>query len=269
MARKEIDLSFMKPVYDTFELPSRGVLYDKTNPLSKGFLSVRPWVTAEEKLIDKLQSYNFYHIMKKLIENTIEEPVNIDEMTIGDFFFTLYWIRQISYGSVYSIRTSCPECRTDVKVNIDVALCEKTYIPEDVIEPFNLTLPITNIELKLRLPRIKDLIEATENSQYKEKQFGVKINETTFKKVKCIQSMILPNEARDELTSEDDFAYMLNVIWPKLPAADSAAIDAIMNKYDHGYIGTVPCHCPNCDKIIEQAPILSAEFFRPSSEESE
>ena len=67
----------------------------------------------------------------------------------------------------------------------------------------------------------------------------------------------------------DDFDYMLNVIWPKLPAVDSAAVDAIMDKYDHGYITTIPCKCPNCDKILNISPILSFDFFRPSGDESE
>lgn len=269
MAKKDIDLSFMRPVYETFELPSRGLLYDKKNPLSSGKISIRPWVTAEERLIDKLQTYNFYHIIKKLIGNTIETPINVEDMTIGDFFFTLYWVRQLSYGSVYSIATTCPECKVDTKVDIDIALCETTYLPDGVIEPFSLVLPMTKIEVKLRLPRVGDLIAATENSQYKEKHLGVKVDSDTFKKVKCIQSMTLPNEAKDVLTAEDDFSYMLNILWPKLPAADSAAIDALMNKYDHGYIGTVACKCPNCDAVIERAPILSFEFFRPSSSESE
>ena len=269
MPKKDLDLSFLRPVYDVFELPSKGALYDKTSSLRNGKLSVRPWTTAEEKLIDKLNSYNFYSIIKKLVNNVVEIPINVDEMTVGDFFFALYWIRQISYGKAYTVETKCPECRNDVKLKVDMNLCEKTFLPDDIKEPISLTLPSSHIELKLRLPRVKDIIEATENSQYKEKTLGVKVNSNTFKKVRCIESMILPNEEHDELTSADDFDYMLNVIWPKLPAVDSAAVDAVMDKYDHGYITTIPCKCPNCDKILNISPILSFDFFRPSGEESE
>jgi len=50
MAKKDLDLSFLKPNAEEFELPSRGLPYNEKNPLSKGKIHIRPWITSEEKI---------------------------------------------------------------------------------------------------------------------------------------------------------------------------------------------------------------------------
>ena len=50
MAKKDLDLSFLKPNAEEFELPSRGLSYDDKSALAKGKIHIRPWVTSEEKI---------------------------------------------------------------------------------------------------------------------------------------------------------------------------------------------------------------------------
>jgi uncharacterized protein (UPF0212 family) len=266
--KKPLDLSFLTQGIDTLELPSRGILYPVNSPLSKGKLKIRPWITAEEKLIDKFNKTNFYSILRRLVEAAVEENVDITEMTLGDFFFVLYNIRQLSYGAAYTTSVRCPHCNTDVETEVDLNNCEVTYLKEGFVEPIELVLPISKIEVKLRLPRLRDVIEATESTQFESKRYGSKINSDMYKFAKCALEMKLPNEDHDILTIDKDFMTELQLIWPKMPAADYAAIKNKLDEFDHGYIDTIQTKCPNCEEMIEQAPVLSPDFFRPSPRRS-
>lgn len=266
MPKKELDLSFLNQSSEEIELPSRGLLYIK-NDFSKGKVHVRPWLTSEEKLIDKFSKGNFYNVLKRLVQNVIEEKTSVDEMTVGDFFHVLYWIRNLSYGSKYSIESICPKCGKSIKPLIDLNQFDVTYL-EECSEPMEVTLPSSKIQIKFRLPRVKDLIEATEKTHSESLRLGVSVNADSYKLVRCIEEMTLNNADKDVLTQKEDFNTMLYKVWPKLPAIDSAALKDAMSKYDHGYITGGIATCPECEEPYEQAPVLTFEFFRPSSGES-
>lgn len=266
MPKRDIDLSFLKPNSERIELPSRGILYNNSE-LKSGFLNIRPWLTNEEKLIDRFNKGNFYSILKRLISNSVTEKINVDELTLGDFFFLIYWIRSISYGHTYNADIVCPECGKSVSVVIDLSKYDVTYL-EDCKEPMTLIMPRSGIEIKFRLPRVADLIEASESTLSGSKKFGVTISPDLYKTAKCVEEMVLPNEEKTLLTQKEDFDIMLGKIWPKIPAYDLVVIREVMSKYDHGYITNASTRCPECEATFEQAPLLSFEFFRPSSGES-
>lgn len=268
MPKKDIDLSFLVQGIERLELPSKGILYDAKNPMSSGFVHIRPWLTAEEKLIDKFNRNNYYSILKRLVESAVEEKVDAGEMSLGDFFYILYWIRQITYGSAYSTNIICPHCGLDVVTEIDMSDFDVTYLPDDIKEPIEMEMPISKIKCKLRLPRIKDIIEATESTHSVAKKMGVNISPELFKTARCVNEMVLNNKEQDILTDKDDFVYMLNTIWPRISAADYNAVKERINDYEHGYIGTTFTKCPKCENLIEQAAMLSFSFFRADDRKS-
>lgn len=263
MPKKELDLSFLNQKYEELELPSLGKLYKKD--FVNGKVNVRPWLTSEEKLIDKFNKGNFYNILKRLIQSVIEEKGSVDELTKGDFFYLLYWARTISYGSVYNIESTCTKCGSDIKTKIDLQDFPITYLTE-VVEPITLVLPVSKIEVKFRLPRIKDIIEATEKTHSDHIRFGVTINEEIYLFARCVDEMLLPNTDKTILTGLDDFDTMLHKIWSKLPANDVLAFREEIKKYNHGYVDNIFVKCPECGDYFEQSPVLSLEFFRPSGQ---
>jgi hypothetical protein len=261
--KKELDLSFLNQGSEEIELPSRGVLYN-SREIKNGKVHVRPWLTSEEKLIDKFSKGNFYNILKRLVQNVLEEKFPVEEFTIGDFFYLLYWIRGLSYGSTYKTETDCPNCGARVKPLVDLAKYEVTYLP-DCVEPMSLVLPKSQVEVKFRLTRLKDLIEATEKSHSETLKYGSSISPDIYKLARCVVEMTLPNEDKTVLTQDEDFGTMLNMVWPKLPAIDILALREEMAKYDHGYVKSSAVKCPVCEDYFEQAAVLSFDFFRPSS----
>lgn len=268
MPKKELDLSFLIQTTEEIELPSRGILYD-TPDLKKGKLHCRPWIATDEKLIDKFNRGNFYDILKRLVQNTVEEKIKIEDLTAGDFFYILNMIRSISYGSVYIIKRHCPTCDANISVPIDLYKYPVDYIEDGKKEPFEMVLPKSGIILKYRLPRLKDIIEATEKSGFEARRFGTSISPDSYKFVKCIEEMTLPNKDNTILTQTEDFATMLHKVWPNLHTIDVLKFRNELDKHDHGIINNIEVKCPECEAQFEQAPMLSYEFFRPSSGGSE
>jgi len=266
MPKKDLDLSFLNSELEEIELPSKGILYDKNNNFNKGKAHIRPWLTSEEKLIDKFNKGNFYNIIKRLVQNSLEEKTDVEELTFGDFFFILYWIRAISYGSQYKADVECPNCSAKIKSDIDIYRYSIKYL-EDIKEPLSFILPKSGIELKYRLPRVKDLIEATEKSHSDSLKLGVTISPDIFRLARCVIEMVLPDTEHTILTQEEDFGTMINKIWPRLPAIDLVSFRTELAKYDHGYVNNEMTKCPECETYFEIAPLLSFEFFRPGSGE--
>lgn len=261
--KKELNLSFLVQPSDEILLPSRGILYNPDSVFAGGKVHIRGWDAPEEKIIDKFNKGNFYSIVKRLVENVMEENESIDELTLGDFYYILYWIRNISYGSTYFIDRQCPYCEEDITVKIDMVNCETQFIP-DVKEPISVTLPKSGIVLKMRLPRVKDLIESTEKKKVNNPLNATnKFSPDVYSYIRCTQEMRLPDEDKTVLSGIDDYSIMLHKIWPKIQALDILAIREELTKYDHGY--SIPAYvmCPECEKKFEQGLALSFDFFRP------
>jgi hypothetical protein len=265
MPKKDLDLSFLVQGSEEIQLPSKGILYGGTE-FASGKVHIRPWLTAEEKLIDKFSRGNFYNIIKKLIQSVMEEKTSIDMLTIGDFFYLLYLIRSLSYGPKYTVNIECPKCESSIQNTIDMTKYEVTFL-EDCKEPLSIVLPKSGIEVSFRLPRLKDMIEATERTHSDSVKLGATVSPDIFKLARCVNEMTLPNEDKTILTQDEDFDTMLLKIWPKLPAIDLAAFRNEIAKYDHGFVENTFTKCPSCENYFEQAPILSFEFFRPSNGE--
>lgn len=268
MPKKDLDLSFLVQQTEEFELPSRGIHYDDPI-LKKGKLHCRPWVSSDEKLIDKFNRGNFYDILKRLVQNVLEEKINVEDLTSGDFFYLLNMIRSISYGSTYMIKKTCPVCESNIVVPVDLYSYPVKFIESDKKEPFEVTLPKSGITIKYRLPRMRDIIEATEKSQFDSKRFGTSISPDSFRLIKCINEMILPNKDNTILTQDEDFATMLHKVWPNIQSIDILKFRSAIDEHEHGVVDNVEVKCPECEAKFEQAPLLTYEFFRPSSGGSE
>lgn len=266
----DIDLSFLSNTYEPIQLPSKGKPYDKSSPLSKGTVNIRSWVTSEEKLIDKLTTGNFYSIICKLVSSAVQERFDINELTDADLFFLLYNIRSMTYGSTYKIDTTCPECGEKTTVTVDIYNYPITFL-DKYDDTFTVELPKTKIKLKMRYPKVKDLIESTETKHSDIFKMGIKINSDIYRYALCTEEMTLPNAEGNVLNEEtmDNFLpFTLKNIWVKLPAGDITAIRKAIKKYEHGYLENADVQCTECQAYFPQAPLLGWSFFRSESGES-
>ena len=142
------------------ELPSKGLVYPKDNPLSSGKIE-RKYMTAKEE--DILTNQNYIKqgiVIDKLLKSLIVSKVNYDDLIVGDKNAVLIAARILGYGKDYDFQYKGEE------VTIDLTELETQYLDESTMidgkNEFAYTLPHTNtaITYKLLTNRDEKKIEA-------------------------------------------------------------------------------------------------------------
>lgn len=268
--KRQLDLSFLRPQFETIELPSRGKYYKNIPALESGKLRIRPMTAVEEKLIDKFNQNTFYTTVDEIISKCVQDDINVDDLTLGDRIFTLLRIRVASYGSKYEVRYTCPECESEYPIEVDLAEFEPVYVNEDVVEPFELVLPVSGATVRMRIPRSGDVRESTERSYAEQKRNGVFISPSVYQKALCCEEFILPESSADAGTVLDqtDFKLLLGIM-QRLHVNDAREIEKLFSDHDHGMIEPILMNCPVCNAAFEQYLALTWDFFRPRNKRRE
>ena len=144
---------------ETVELPSKGLLYPKENPLSSGTIEMK-YMTAKEE--DILSNQNYIRqgvVFDKLLQSLIVSKVNYDDLTIGDKNAVLIAARILGYGKDYQIKYTHPITGEEETVTIDLAELknkEVDYSLFDNLNEFTFTLPQSKNEVTFKVLTHKD-----------------------------------------------------------------------------------------------------------------
>jgi hypothetical protein len=125
-------------------LPSKGLLYPKESPLSKGEIEMK-YMTAREE--DILTNSNFIKqgtVIDKLLQALIITPINYDDLLIGDKNAVLIAARVLGYGQDYSFKYS-NERGQEVEASVDLSQLKEKTLDESLFKTgtnnFTFTLP--------------------------------------------------------------------------------------------------------------------------------
>jgi hypothetical protein len=129
------------------ELPSKGLIYSKANPLSSGKVEIKYMTAKEEDILSNSAYIQKGIVLDKLLESVIVSKININDLVIGDKNAILIATRILGYGKDYKFTLSGKE------ETIDLTKLENK--PFEIIEEgkneFAFTLPHsgTNITYKI------------------------------------------------------------------------------------------------------------------------
>lgn len=271
MAKKQLDLSFLKPQFEEIDLPSRGKYYKGIPHLETGKLHIRAMTSVEEKLLDRFNANTFYTTVDEIISKCIKEDIDVDKLTLGDRIFILLKIRVMSYGSTYEVRYSCPECEAEYPITIDLSKFEIVYVNEDIEEPYEFPLPVSGATVKMRLPRSGDVRESTDRSFAERKKNGVFIDASVYQKAMCCEEFIFPESSQDAgyvVKPQEDFKLLVGIM-QRLHVNDTREIERFFNDHDHGFTEPIMMNCKVCNASFEQYLALNWDFFRPRNRRRE
>lgn len=134
---------------ETVELPSKGLIYPKDNPLSKGTVEMRYMTAAHEDILTNQNYIKQGNVLDKLISALIVSEVNYDDLIVGDRNAILIASRILGYGKDYSFQHNGEE------ITIDLTTLESKYLDESLVTPgvneFTFTLPTTNTVITYKL----------------------------------------------------------------------------------------------------------------------
>ena len=143
-------MSEMKFPTEEIDLPSKGIIYDPKNPLSKGKVEMR-YMTAKHEDILTNQSYIQKGIVldKLLTALIVDKDISLDDLIIGDKNALLIASRILGYGKDYQVTIEGNEYTLDMSTlehkEIDFSKLEKGK------NEFNYTLPSSEILITYQL----------------------------------------------------------------------------------------------------------------------
>ena len=161
---------------EVIELPSRGLIYSKDNPLSSGKVELK-YMTAKEEDILTTQSYiKDGSVLDKLFQSLIVsngngEPIKYVDLSVGDKNAIMIASRILGYGKDYEVEITDPFTNKKQKESIDLTQFEnKPYDGSAQVE-------LNKNEFEFELPASKRKITFMAMTESKERKVKYDLEE--------------------------------------------------------------------------------------------
>ena len=198
-------------------LPSKGLCYPESNPLSKGEITIKLMTAKEEDILTSTNLIRKGIQLDKLLESIVVEPgVDINDLLIGDKNAILVTSRILAFGPEYNVTINDPEEKEPVETIVDLSKIKIKEIDESLLNRSNeyqFTLPVSKTPIKFKLITHGD--ELAINKDIDASQKALKTgNEITARYRRVIT----------EVDGNRDFGSISNFVSNRLLAGDSKAL---------------------------------------------
>lgn len=208
--------SFPFPV-EVISLPSKGLVYPETNPLSKGEVTVKMMTAKEEDILTSASLIKKGIQLDKLLEAIVVEPgVNVNDLIIGDKNAILISSRILAFGPEYEVTINDPEDNQPTNVTIDLSKIKIKEIDTSILNrnnEYEFQLPISKVVVKFKILTHGDEISINKDIEASQKTLK-QGNEITTRWRRVIT----------EVDGNRDFGYISNFVSNQLLAGDSKAL---------------------------------------------
>jgi hypothetical protein len=124
-------------------LPSKGLLYPKESPLSKGEIEMKYMTAREEDILTNANYIRQGVVIDKLLQSLIVTPINYDELLVGDKNAILVAARVLGYGKDYSFKYN--QNGQEIEAVVDLSQLNEKQLDETLlkkgINEFSFDLP--------------------------------------------------------------------------------------------------------------------------------
>lgn len=153
--------SKLKLPTEIVELPSKGLLYPKDNPLSSGKVEMKYMTAREEDILTNANYIKNGTVLDKLLESVIVTKINYDDILVPDKDALLVAARILGYGKDYTFQFRNPESGEMETMTVDLTKLKEKALDESKLSEkgkneFKYTLPTSGTELVIRLLTVKD-----------------------------------------------------------------------------------------------------------------
>ena len=208
---------------EIISLPSKGLVYPESSPLSKGEITIKLMTAKEEDILTSTNLIRKGLHLDKLLESVVIEPgVNINDLLIGDKNAILITSRVLAFGPDYVIGFYDKETGLNEDVTVDLSKIKIKEIDETLLNrnnEYDFILPISKTPIKFKLLTHGDEIVINKDIEAAEKTLK-QSNEITARYRKIIT----------EVNGSKDVGTISNFVVNQLRAGDSKALRAHMSK---------------------------------------
>jgi hypothetical protein len=144
---------------ETVELPSKGLLYSKENPLSSGTIEMKYMTAKEEDILSNQNYIKNGTVFDKLFKSLIVSKIDYDDLTIGDKNAILIAARILGYGKDYQFRRLDPSTGEETVVTVDLSEIKNKEVDYSLYEnknEFTFVLPKSKNEVTIKILTHRD-----------------------------------------------------------------------------------------------------------------
>ncbi|CAB4143106.1 hypothetical protein UFOVP449_118 [uncultured Caudovirales phage] len=202
---------------EVISLPSKGLCYPETSPLSKGEITIKLMTAKEEDILTSTNLIKKGIQLDKLLESIVVEPgVNINDLIIGDKNAILVTSRILAFGSEYQVKIQDPFDGEEVDVTIDLSKIKIKEIDESILNrnnEYEFILPVSKTSIKFKLLTHGDELLINKDIEASQKTLKT-ANEITTRYRRIIT----------EVDGNRDFGFISNFVANQLLAGDSKSL---------------------------------------------
>ena len=242
-----------KPRSYTINLPSGGRLYGGRSSVEASFFT-----TLDVKRLYDITKGTKTDSIEKLIGSKID--LNIEELTISDFWYVLYWVRINSFEKhPLKVEWTCKKLKKgDTCSTVNDSLIEGSNLVVEELdkeykEPVTLKLPVHG-DIKVKLRRVSDTIVA---DKLVDTKFNGKASEGDQWFIKLASSI-----------DNGQSLYENYLLVSKLDPDDLMYLDSFESTYSYGVRTVVKVACKDCQEVSLIPFQIALEHFFPSNQSS-
>lgn len=146
-------MSFNLPT-EQIKLPSKGLVYPETSPLSSGTVEMKYMTAKEEDILTNANYIADGTVLDRLMKSLIVSNINYDELIVGDKNAIMIAARILGYGKDYSFNYAGTE------QTVDLTTLENKEIDESIYNrgnnEFEFELPKSGNKVTFKLLTHKD-----------------------------------------------------------------------------------------------------------------
>lgn len=188
----------------TLDLPSKGLLYPESSPLSSGKVDLYMPTAMHE---DILTNRNFIQqgvVIDKFLQAVIASKIDYNDLLVGDKNAIMIGARILAYGSKYTFKYTDPTSRDSEEMTVDLSELKEKEIDWDTIKKgqneFEYQLPLSKQLITYKILCHKD--EAAIEAEIKGLQ-KVNKNMSAETTIRLAQSIVAVNGDRDRKVVRD------------------------------------------------------------------
>jgi hypothetical protein len=134
---------------ETIELPSQGLIYPESSPLSSGKIEMKYMTAREEDILTNQNYIQKGTVLDELVKSLIVSDVNYEDLIVGDKNAVLVAARILGYGSEYKFTWGGEDQTVDLSAVENKEINKKLF--KKGINEFSFTLPTMNIPITFKL----------------------------------------------------------------------------------------------------------------------
>ena len=150
-------MSELKPDFptETVELPSKGLVYPKDNPLSSGKIEMKYMTAKEEDILTNQNYIKDGTVLDKLLKALIVSNFNYDDLIVGDKNAVMIAARILGYGADYTFKYENEETTVDLS-DLQLTYLDESKLLEEGVNRFEFKLPHSEVSITFKLLNNKD-----------------------------------------------------------------------------------------------------------------